>query len=142
MKPVIQLEPTGCGIASVAAIAGVSYPRARAVANSLGIHAGDKRLWSDTKLVRTLLERFSFKAHRSEIPFDSWDALPNLALLATKWHRERGQPFWHWVTFVHEDDTAYVLDSKRSLRDHVRTDFGRMHPKWYIAVVRRAPVAR
>jgi len=134
MKPVIQLEPTGCGIASVAAIAGVSYPRARAVANSLGIHAGDKRLWSDTKLVRTLLERFSFKAHRSEIPFDSWDALPNLALLATKWHLEREQPFWHWTVFVRVNGKGRVLDSKQSLRSHVRTDFGRIRPRWYIPV--------
>jgi len=28
MKPVVQLERTGCGIASVAALAGVSYRQA------------------------------------------------------------------------------------------------------------------
>ncbi|HEX9810589.1 MAG TPA: hypothetical protein VGA88_00670 [Burkholderiales bacterium] len=134
MKPVIQLETTGCGIASVAAIAGISYPQAKAVANSLGIRAGDKRLWSDTKYVRTLLERFDFKAHRSEIPFESWDALPNLALLAIKWQLERERPFWHWVVFLRKDGSARVLDSKRSLRHHVRTDFGRMRPRWYIPV--------
>ena len=46
MKPVIQLERSGCGIASAAAIAGLSYTRARAVANALGIFAHDERLCS------------------------------------------------------------------------------------------------
>jgi len=31
MKPVVQLEPIGCGIASVAALAGVSYRRVQSV---------------------------------------------------------------------------------------------------------------
>jgi len=36
--------------------------------------------------------------------------------------------------FVREGGEASVLDSKRSLRHHRRTDFGRMRPKWYIPV--------
>lgn len=39
MKPVIQLERTGCGIASVAALAGVSYTAAMRAANRMGIYA-------------------------------------------------------------------------------------------------------
>ena len=30
---------------------------------------------------------------------------------------------------------ARVLDPKRSLRHHVRTDFGRVKPKWFIPIV-------
>ena len=37
MKPVIQLAKTGCGIASVAALAGVRYTAAKCVANRMGI---------------------------------------------------------------------------------------------------------
>jgi hypothetical protein len=122
MKPVVQLERTGCGIASVAAIAGVSYPKAKSIANSLGIHAEDKTLWSATSHVRRLL------GHRS------WNELPDLALLSIKWHLEQGQPYWHWVVFVREGGHAYVLDSKKSLRENRRTDFGRMKPKWFIPV--------
>ena len=44
MKPVVQLERTGCGIASVAALAGVSYREAQRVANRLGIFSGDPTL--------------------------------------------------------------------------------------------------
>lgn len=134
MKPVIQTEPTGCGIASVAAIAGVSYSRAKSVANSLGISADDHRLWSDTAHVRKLLRRFGLRADSTEMPFHSWDALPNLALLSIKWHLEKGRPFWHWVVFARENGRSCVLDPKKSLRQHTRTDFGRMQPKWYIRV--------
>ncbi len=57
MKPVVQLERTGCGIASVAALAGVSYTAAKHVANRMGIHARDSRLWSETTHMRQLLRQ-------------------------------------------------------------------------------------
>lgn len=134
MTPVVQEEVTGCGIASVAAVAGVSYQHARRLANSMGIHAEDTRLWSETAHVRFLLRRFGVRASTEERPFTAWRFLPDLALLSIKWHREGGRPFWHWVVFVRENGRAYVLDSKKSLRTHTRTDFGRMKPKWYIAL--------
>jgi hypothetical protein len=134
MKPVVQLERTGCGIASVAAIAGLSYQRAKAIANALGVRADDKALWSDTAHVRRLLRHVGVSAGPRELPFRSWEALPDLALLSAKWHREQGRPFWHWVVFVRDGGQAYVLDSKKSLRSHRRTDFGRIKPKWFIPV--------
>ena len=134
VKPVLQLEPTGCGIASVAAIAGLSYPRAKSIANSLGIFAHDEGLWSDTSHVRELLGHFGIRTGAREMPFRSWEALPDLAVLSIKWHLEKGRPYWHWVVFVRESGQPYVFDSKKSLRTHRRTDFGRMKPKWYIPV--------
>jgi hypothetical protein len=38
------------------------------------------------------------------------------------------------VVFVRDRVGERVLDSKRSLKRHVRTDFGRIKPKWYMAV--------
>ena len=139
MKPVIQLEPTGCGIASVAAIAGVSYSRAKSVANSLGIFADDQKLWSETAQVRKLLRYFGLRADSTKIPFRSWAELPNLALLSIKWHLEKGRPFWHWVVFARESGRSYVLDSRKGLRQQIRTDFGRINPKWYIRVADAQP---
>lgn len=40
-------------------------------------------------------------------------ALPDCALILTKWHMVKGQPFWHWAVFLQEGDTLYVLDSKK-----------------------------
>ena len=134
MKPVVQLERTGCGIASMATLAGVSYAQAKRVANRLGIFAEDPRLWSETDHVRRLLKEHGFRSTRIEVPFTSWEALPNLALLAIKWHEDGGRACWHWVVFWRGPRGPVVLDSKRALRRHVRTDFGRMRPKWCIPV--------
>ena len=135
IKPVVQLERTGCGIASVAAIAGLSYARAKAIASSLGISAQDQRLWSETAHVRKLLKHLGVKTGRSEHPFLSWESLPDLALLSIKCQLEKGNPIWHLVVFVRDDAGARVLDPKKSLRRHLRTDFGRIKPKWYIPIV-------
>ena len=134
MKPVVQLERTRCGLASVAALVGVRYREVQRVANRLGIVASDPRLWSETGYVRTLLKEFGIKSASAEVPFTSWEALPDLALLAVKWHKERDRSFWHWVVFWRGPCGPVVFDSKRALRRHVRTDFGRMRPKWFIPV--------
>ena len=136
MKPVVQRERTGCGIAGVATLAGVSYAQAKRAANRLGIFAEDPRLWSETQPVRDLLKHFRIRAANGEAPFVSWAALPDVALLAIKWHRERGTAFWHWVVFWRSPGWAVVLDSKQALRRHARTDFGRMKPKWWIKIER------
>src|SRR5687767_3095947 len=134
MKPVVQLERTGCGIASVAALAGVSYQAARKTAARVGISARDRRLWSDTTYVRRLLSFYRLRALLSERPFVSWSGLPPRALLALKWRRARGRAIWHWVVFVRDDRSMYVLDSGALLKRHVRRDFCRMKPKWFIPV--------
>ena len=134
MKPVVQNERTGCGIASVAALAGVSYAHAKAKAGRLGISAKDPKLWSDTKYVRTLLSKFGMSVSGKEHKFHSWEKLPDLALLAIKWHLDKGKPYWHWVVFIRGAGSSYVLDPKKTLKNHMRTDFGRMKPKWFIEV--------
>ena len=137
MHPVIQQETTGCGIASCAAIAGLSYAQGRRIAHGIGIHADDRALWSNPGHVRRLLRELGIASAQGETPFTGWDALPDCALLATKWHLERSKPFWHWAVFVREPGGTYVLDSKPALKNHVRTDFGRIKPKWFIEVFNR-----
>ncbi|HJU05603.1 MAG TPA: hypothetical protein VJ692_10670 [Nitrospiraceae bacterium] len=134
MKPVVQLERTGCGIACVAAAAGVSYRRAQRTANRLGIFADDQRLWSETSHVRRLLDHYGIRAARTEKRFVSWRALPDLALLAIKWRKIGTRAVWHWAIFWRGPDGPCVLDSKRTLRTNTRTDFGRMRPKWFIGI--------
>ena len=136
MKPVVQRERTGCGIASVAVVAGVSYAQAKRAANRLGIFADDPRLWSETSPVRQLMTHFGVRAAHGEEPFVSWSALPEVALLAIKWDRDKDRAFWHWVVFWRSPGGPVVLDSKQALRRHVRRDFGRMRPKWWIAITR------
>lgn len=135
MEPVIQEQITGCAIAASSALANISYQRAKSIANRLGIYAEDKTLWSNPNVIRTLLTKLNIITSKTEVPFTDWVSLPNCALLALKWHQVKGQAFWHWAIFVREQDgTHYVLDSKASLKQHRRTDFGRMKPKWFIEV--------
>jgi len=134
MEPVVQEEKTGCAIACSAALAGVSYVTAKKMANGMEITAEDSVLWSETKHIRKLRAKFGIKTANQEIPFTSWKSLPDCALLAIKWHIEKGKPYWHWVVFVQESDRSYVLDPKKTLKTNIRTDFGRMKPQWSIEV--------
>jgi hypothetical protein len=134
LKPVVQEETTGCGIASVANILGKTYSEMKVIANAMGIHASDKSLWSDTQYVRRMLTRASVETSQDEVPFESWEALPDLALLAIKHHQEEGKDLWHWVVFKRIDAQPFVLDSVSYLPSNIRTDFDEMQPKWFIAV--------
>ncbi len=134
LKPVIQEEPTGCGIASVANILGASYSAVKAMANAMGIYAEDKALWSDTQYVRRLLLHAGVETSEAEISFESWEKLPDMALLSIKHHQQEGKNFWHWVVFRRYEGQAVVLDSASYLPANIRTDFDAMKPEWFIAV--------
>lgn len=132
--PVVQEESTGCGIASVANILGNTYPEMKAIADALGIHASDSSLWSDTQYVRHMLSNAGVETSVNEIPFQSWDQLPDSALLSIKHHQKADKHFWHWVVFKRINGQPIVLDSASYLPSNIRTDFDEMHPKWYIEV--------
>ncbi|MET0515036.1 MAG: hypothetical protein ABW047_06890 [Nitrospiraceae bacterium] len=134
MKPVVQEDLTGCGLAGVAMLAGVTYRQVRSVARRMGISAADPRLWSSTSHVRRLLAWYGVRAAAKELPFVSWERLPPVALLAIKWCRKGGREYWHWVVFHRGPQGPVVLDPKQALRTHERRDFGRMKPKWFITV--------
>ena len=136
---VVQEETTGCGIASTANILGKSYAEMKGIANAMGIYASDESLWSDTRYVRQILLKFGVETSEDEIPFQSWQALPDLALLAIKHHEVNGTCFWHWVVFQRQGTMEYVLDSASYLETNLRTDFEAMCPKWYIEVVKTIP---
>lgn len=131
---VVQEETTGCGIASVANILGKSYSEMKGIANAMGIFASDKSLWSDTQYVRRMLSASGIETSYGETPFESWDALPDLALLSTKHHQEDGKNFWHWVVFKRVGGHAFVLDSASYLPSNIREDFDEIDPKWFIEV--------
>lgn len=134
LKPVVQEEATGCAIASVANILGKSYSEMKAAANAMGIHASDKSLWSDTQYVRRMLSSAGVKTCADETPFETWEALPDLALLSIKHHQEEGKKFWHWVVFKRVEGQSFVLDSASYLSSNIREDFHAMQPKWFIEV--------
>ena len=106
IEPVVQEEVSGCGIASAANILGKSYIEMKTIANSLGIFAEDEALWSSTQYVRTLLADSGVQTSPNEIPFTSWEALPEVALLSIKHYQQDGKNFWHWVVFKRVEGDA------------------------------------
>ncbi|TDQ37290.1 hypothetical protein [Thiopseudomonas denitrificans] len=136
LSPVVQQEATGCGIAIVATILGKSYPEMKAIANASGIHAEDESLWSDTGYVRRLLTGAGVQVATETKPFESWDTLPDLALLPIKHHQRDGREFWHWTVFQRVRGEAFVLDPASYLPSNIRQDFAQMHPQWFITVGR------
>ncbi len=137
MQPVIQQEKTGCGIASAAVIADLSYQQAKKVANDLGIYAEDTSLWSSTNYLRRLLDELGYEASQGETDFVDWQSLPKCALLATKWHIEDNKPFWHWVVYSKDEQGGVVFDSNASLPSPIRKDLEHIQPKWFIEVVKK-----
>lgn len=134
MRPVIQEDTTGCGLACVAMLAGVSYRHVKAMAGQRGIKVEDPRLWSDTRYIRELLAGYNISVSRQVSTFTSWNRLPPLALLATKWHRCNHNVFWHWAIFCRGLERSVVIDPKAALKNNIRTDFGRIKPKWFIKI--------
>lgn len=134
MKTIIQQEITGCGFACVAMLTGTSYEDVKQKANALGIFAEDESLWSSTGHVRRLLNEFNIKASSGEVPFSTWDELPDLALLATKYHIENGKPFWHWAVFQRCGDEAIVHDPAAYLEVNQRKDFENISLEWSIEI--------
>lgn len=137
LESVVQEEVTGCGIASVANIVGKSYKEIQAIANDMGIYAEDELLWSDTRYVREILSRLGFETSHNEIEFESWEKLPDKALLSINHYEKEGSSFWHWVVFKRIEGQSFVLDSASYLPSNTRVDFASMHPKWYIKVKNR-----
>lgn len=136
MLPVLQDEPSGCGIACVATLAGRTYAEVKAYANSKKIFAGDKKLYSDTLYVRTLLDHYEIKASIFETPFESWEQLPDKALLSIKHRIENEEPLWHWTVFVRIAGKPAVLDPARYLDNNMRTDFETIRPEWFIEILK------
>jgi hypothetical protein len=82
------------------------------VANRLGIFADDPRLWSETDHVRRLLKEYGFQSAQTEVPFTSWEALPDLAVLAIKWHEDEAEYFGTgWCFGAPLADLSYSIRS-------------------------------
>lgn len=129
--PVPQEDITGCAIACTAWITGNSYDVVKTTTEKIGISITNPKLWSDINPVRTILTEFGITLSANPTEFTGWQFLPETSLLAVKYHLENEIPHWHWVVAVKTTNEAFVMDPKKALRTNIRTDFGRMKPKWY-----------
>ncbi|MEH6405316.1 MAG: cysteine peptidase family C39 domain-containing protein [Sneathiella sp.] len=134
-KPVPQLDMTGCGVACAAWITGTSYATVKTKAAQLGVSISDPKLWSGTDHVRLILKELGVTLNPTQEDFSNWTSLPSHSLLAVKYHLEKGIPHWHWVVSVNRGENVFVMDPKKALQSNIRTDFGRMKPKWFLEIL-------
>lgn len=134
LTPVVQQDATGCGLAVIATLTGQPYAQIKTRAAELGTHPEDKRIWSDTDYVYRLAADQGLTLAVQPTPFHDWDNLPDLAIMAIKWRRIEGVPFWHWVVFQRTEGEPQVLDSGIRLKHQCRRDLWRIQPKWFIEV--------
>lgn len=132
-KIVVQEDATGCGIACAAMLAGKTYHAAKKRAKDLGIFPDDRQLYSDIYDLRPLLESYNIRIGK-KLPFRSWDDLPSPAIVAINYRADVDHDSWHWAVFHRNRRGPVVLDPRRDLRRNVRTDLGKLRPKWYIPV--------
>ncbi len=130
---VIQEDVTGCGIACAAMLAGKTYHAAKKRGKNLGIFPDDRNLYSDIFDLRMLLESYNIRIGK-KVPFSNWKALPSTAIVAINYKADIESPTWHWAVFHRGDSGPVVLDPSRRLKSNVRTDLGKLKPKWYIPV--------
>ena len=121
-------------LACAAMLANLTYVEVAAIAKTMGIHAGDKRLYTSVEPMQQLLARLGVYTDDSVSDFRTWQELPDRCLLATKWHIEHGLPHWHWVAFLRDASGPVVLDPAAHLKNNRRKDFRRIKPKWFLAV--------
>ena len=74
-----------------------TYLQAQANASRLGISVkAPASGWSGTDCVRRMLLHCGIRLLPRGMPFRSRIALPDVVLLAMRWHLQPGKPFWHW----------------------------------------------
>lgn len=127
-----QDDDTGCGIACVAMLAGVSYEQAKAATfppspRKRKFYTGGADLRRGLKAFGLTLEPTA-RAQK----FTAWSQLETTSIVAIE-QVPRHKSRWHWVVFVDDGVRRYVLDP--SWPEAVRTDFKRMQGRSFLRVV-------
>lgn len=135
LKRVIQKDATGCGLACVAMVAGVSYTQAKKAAiKSRTVEARQPYYTSSGQVARILAELGGGAEKGRRL--SHWSSLTSLCIVGIGYKEAEG--YWHWVVFVPDPTGGYVLDPRKSVTTNRRKDFSRMVPHRCIPVTRPA----
>jgi hypothetical protein len=127
-----QLDSTGCGVAIVATLAGVSYTQAKQVMFPSGSRGrGFRTGWRD---LRVGLEAFGVRFRGLARRTCAWEDVPDVAVVLVNQKPTGG----HWVVFVRDAERPFVLDPNSKQPGCRRTDIHRTRPhQWRAVEIRR-----
>lgn len=129
MRRIVQKDPSGCGIACAAMIAGATYAAARKSAIELGIVENEPPHNTESRDLIALLGSLGVTACRGR-RVSHWSSLRMLSIVGINYRAS--DEGWHWVVYVPNPQGGYVLDPNTRIQANRRTDFSRMKPHRYI----------
>ena len=132
MIRVKQEDPTGCGLACIAMLAGFDYKAVRELAiEKLGFDDSGT-FYTDTKDLRGLASIFNIELGKRKRRFKSFGELPEIAILAINYKEDSDT--WHWVVYRRTSNDEFVYDPKTKIKTDKRQDFYRINAKWFLPV--------
>ena len=133
MRRVKQGDPTGCGLACIAMLAGSDYNTVRELAiKELGFEDSGA-FYTGTNHLRYLSDSFNIELGKKRRQFKSFEALPEIAILAINYKEDSDT--WHWVVYRRTINDEFVYDPRKNIKANKRRDFGRIKAKWFLPVI-------
>ena len=131
VERVIQQDATGCGLACVAMVAGVTYSDVRCIAvEHLGFDpTGPFYTYLDD--LRYMLDWFGYGLRRWTL-FKTYGPISPLSVLEI----ERTGPHNHWVLLVKCALDMFVLDPSPGVKSTRRRDWYRLRPVSYANIIK------
>ncbi|MGH8540883.1 MAG: hypothetical protein ACRETW_10310 [Stenotrophobium sp.] len=114
-------------------IAGTTYRRVKSFGVAHGIVTNKPPYYTGAGDLSRLLLGFGVLTAKGR-RLRHWDSLQCLSVVGIN-HNEAADT-WHWVVYVPSAAGGYVLDPKKTIKAERRVDFGRMHPRSYMPVLR------
>ena len=135
LKRVVQKDATGCGLACIAMVAGVSYTQAKKAAVKSRVVDENQPYYTNSGQLARILEELGGSAEKGR-RLSHWSSLTSLCIVGIGY--KEAEDTWHWVVFVPDRTGGHVLDPRKSVTTNRRKDFSRMVPHRYIPVTRPA----
>lgn len=134
IQRVKQEDETGCGLACIAMLAGVSYNEIKNVALDKLKFRTNGEFYTGTGQLKELASHYNVEIEgKRRRKFKSWSELPDVAIVSI--NLKENNKYWHWVVFQRKDGADFVLDPKKSITTDRRTNFNRMKPFGYLPVL-------
>ena len=131
IRRVVQMDPTGCGIACAAMLGRTTYSRAKSLAVDLNIVSSKPPYYIDTGSLKLLLCALGLTLSKGG-KLTHWHSLHCLSVVGVNYNERNST--WHWVVYVPTQDGGYVLDPRMSVTTARRTDFLKMRPRSFVSV--------
>lgn len=128
---ITQEDSTACGIACVAMVAGLTYNEAKKVALDNQIFKANKNFYTTSNDLTKFLNFLGIKAGTGR-KVCHWKSIKTLSIVGINFIETTGT--WHWVLFIPNEDTGYVLDPSKRIKTEKRIDLSRMRLRSYIPI--------